>query len=155
VSLSGSTLPVCLPAAGARRALACLVPCAPYLLAALGLAPALADAHKRDSVPIVTVPYTTVAGDTLYEIAARFLRDPHDWAVLSRLNKVPAPRHLQAGIQIKLPAALLRQDRESARVLATSGPVERAFGSGPYTPLAPGMMVMRVSRRWNWWTVRT
>ncbi len=44
------------------------------------------------------VSYTTAAGDTLYEIAARYLRDPHDWAVLSRLNKVPAPRHLQAGI---------------------------------------------------------
>ena len=139
--LSGSVLPVCLPAAGARRALAFLVPCAPYVLAALGLMPVLADAHKSNRAPIVTVPYTTAAGDTLYEIAARFLRDPHDWAVLSRLNNVPAPRHLRAGIQIKLPAALLREDRESARVLATSGPVERAFGTGPYTPLARGMML--------------
>jgi hypothetical protein len=141
VRLSGSVLPVCLPAAGARRALAFLVPCAPYVLAALGLMPVLADAHKSNRAPIVTVPYTTAAGDTLYEIAARFLRDPHDWAVLSRLNNVPAPRHLRAGIQIKLPAALLREDRESARVLATSGPVERAFGTGPYTPLARGMML--------------
>ncbi len=141
MKLSGSTLAACLPAGNARRALAVLVPCMPYVLAALGLAPALADAHKRTNAPLATVSYTTAAGDTLYEIAARYLRDPHDWAVLSRLNHVPAPRHLQAGIQIKLPAALLRQDRESARVLATSGPVERAFGSGPYTPLAPGMML--------------
>jgi len=130
-----------LPAAGARRALAALVPCVPYVLAALGLAPALADAQKGKSTPVVTVPYTTAAGDTLYAIAARYLRDPHDWTVLSRLNKVPAPRHLQAGLQLKLPAALLRQDQESARVLATSGPVERAFRAGPYTPLAPGMML--------------
>ena len=139
--VSGSTLPARLPAAGARRALAALVPCVPYVLAALGLAPALADAQKGKSTPVVTVPYTTAAGDTLYAIAARYLRDPHDWTVLSRLNKVPAPRHLQAGLQLKLPAALLRQDQESARVLATSGPVERAFRAGPYTPLAPGMML--------------
>jgi hypothetical protein len=130
-----------MPAAGlplARRALAVLVPC---LVASLGLAPALADAHKSRSAPLVTVPYVTKAGDTLYEIAARYLRDPHDWTVLSRLNKVPAPRRLQAGIALQLPAALLRQDQESARVVATSGPAERAFGTGPYTPLVVGMML--------------
>ena len=125
-----------LPAGGARRALAVLVPC---LVAALGLAPALATAHNSKSAPLATVPYTTKTGDTLYEIAARYLRDPHDWAVLSRLNKVPAPRHLQAGIQLRLPAALLREEQEAARVVAVSGPVERAFGASPYTPLVAGM----------------
>jgi hypothetical protein len=130
------TPPASLAAAGARRALAVLVPC---LVAALGAMPALADAQKNKNAPVVTVPYTTQAGDTLYEIAARYLRDQRDWAVLSRLNKIPAPRHLQAGVQVQLPVALLREEQESARVLATSGPVERAFGAGPFTPLAAGM----------------
>jgi hypothetical protein len=136
VTVSVFTPPVGLAASGARRALAILVPC---FVSALGLAPALAAAHIGKSAPLLTVPYTTKAGDTLYEIAARYLRDPRDWAVLSRLNRVPAPRHLQAGIQLQIPAALLRQEQEAARVVAVSGPVERAFGAGPYTPLAAGM----------------
>ena len=136
MTVSGFTPAAGLPAGGGRRALAVLVPC---FVAALGLAPALATAHNSKSAPLATVLYTTQTGDTLYEIAARYLRDPHDWAVLSRLNKVPAPRHLQAGIQLQLPAALLRQEQEAARVVAVSGPVERAFGAGPYTPLAAGM----------------
>jgi hypothetical protein len=134
-------LPARRPAGNTRRALAALVPC---LAVALGFAPALANARnarKNHSEPVVTVTYTTEVGDTLYEIAARYLRDSHDWAVLSRLNHVPAPRRLQAGIEIKLPAALLREDTESARVVTASGPVERAFGAGPYTPLAPGMLL--------------
>jgi hypothetical protein len=135
VTVSGFTPPVGLAAGSARRALAIFVPC---FVAALGLSPALAAAHNSKSASLVTVPYTTKAGDTLYEIAARYLRDPHDWAVLSRLNKVPAPRHMQAGIQLQIPAALLRQEQEAARVVAVSGPVERAFGAGPYTPLAAG-----------------
>jgi hypothetical protein len=148
VRLSAGPLPARLPAGSGRRALAMLAPCLPYVVAALGgLASGLAAAHddthtyKRNSAPLATVTYTTAAGDTLYEIAGRFLRDQHDWTVLSRLNHVPAPRRLQAGIPIRLPVALLRQDRESARVLATSGPVERAFGTGPYTPLARDMQL--------------
>jgi hypothetical protein len=111
----------------------------------LALAPVLADAspahtggHPMTAQPAY-VTYVTNQGDTLYEIARRYLRDPHDWTVLSRLNGIPAPRRLQAGVTLRLPAALLRQDQEAARVVATSGPAERAFGHGPYTPLAAGM----------------
>ncbi len=115
------------------------------LAAALALGPMMAHAHTGTqashgpSLQPVYVTYVTTQGDTLYEIARRYLRDPHDWTVLSRLNKVPAPRHLQAGVAIRLPAALLRQDQESVRVVATSGPAEHAFGAGLYTPLAVGM----------------
>ena len=84
------------------------------------------------------VSYVTHAGDTLYEIAGHYLRDPRDWAVLSRLNHVPAPRRMPAGIVLRLPADKLKQERESARVIATSGPVERASGTIPYVPLAQG-----------------
>ena len=130
----------------ARRALAARVPCAVHcLVAALALGPMLADAqtsarpsHAMSPQPTYAT-YVTNQGDTLYEIARRYLRDPHDWTVLSRLNHVPAPRHLQAGVALRLPAALLRQDQEAAQVVATSGPAERAFGAGPYTPLAVGM----------------
>ncbi|MFC6311879.1 FecR family protein, partial [Paraburkholderia dipogonis] len=84
------------------------------------------------------VSYLTHEGDTLYEIAGRYMRDPSDWAVLSRLNHVPAPRRMPAGIALLLPADKLKQEQESARVIATSGPAEHAFGKNPYVPLAEG-----------------
>ncbi|EDZ97835.1 Peptidoglycan-binding LysM, partial [Burkholderia sp. H160] len=88
--------------------------------------------------PPVYASYTTRAGDTLYDIAARYMADPTDWALLSSLNHVPAPRRMPAGIVLRLPAGKLRQDRDTARVVATSGPVEHAFGSSPYLPLKTG-----------------
>ena len=87
----------------------------------------------------VYISYLTHEGDTLYDIAGRYMRDPNDWAVLSRLNHVPAPRRMPAGIALLLPADKLKQEQESARVIATSGPAQHAFGKNPYVPLADGM----------------
>ncbi|WP_233855051.1 FecR domain-containing protein [Paraburkholderia sp. HD33-4] len=86
----------------------------------------------------VYASYTTHEGDTLYDIAARYMADPTDWALLSSLNHVPAPRRMPAGIVLRLPSQRLRQDRDTARVVATSGPVEHAFDSSPYLPLKTG-----------------
>ncbi len=86
----------------------------------------------------VYVSYVTHEGDTLYDIAGRYMRDPSDWAMLSRLNQVPAPRRMPAGIALRLPADRLKQDQESARVIATSGPAEHAFGKHPYLPVTEG-----------------
>jgi len=108
----------------------------PLLLAALCSSSAVATAqqHKAEA-PVPTAIYVTKSGDTLYAIAAHYLRDPRDWTVLSRLNHVPAPRHLQPGFQVRLPVALLKQEPLSANVVAVSGLVEHAFREGPYTPL--------------------
>jgi hypothetical protein len=94
-----------------------------------------APQHRVDAAAPAYVSYTTHDGDTLYEIADRYLTDSSDWALLSRLNHVPAPRRMPAGIALRLPAGKLRQDPESARVIATSGPVEHAFGKNAYVPL--------------------
>ncbi|WP_260854345.1 FecR domain-containing protein [Paraburkholderia sp. BCC1884] len=93
---------------------------------------------RANAAAPVYVSYVTHDGDTLYDIAGHYLRDPADWAVLSQLNHIPAPRRMPAGISLRLPASRLKQEQESARVIATSGPVERAFGQHPYVPLATG-----------------
>ncbi|WP_341319354.1 FecR domain-containing protein [Paraburkholderia sp. IMGN_8] len=115
------------------------------LIAITCFAPALVDAQSsRPPKPRATaaapvyISYVTHDGDTLYDIAGRYMRDPHDWALLSHLNHVPAPRRMPAGIALRLPANQLRQEPEAARVIATSGPAERAFGKSPYTPLIIG-----------------
>jgi hypothetical protein len=81
-----------------------------------------------------TVDYTAHAGDTLYDVANRYLQSPGDWAIVARLNRVPEPRHLQPGSVLKLPVVRLRRERQSARVIAVQGPVEHAAG-GTYVPL--------------------
>lgn len=126
-----------------RRTVAWRVTISVIALSALSAVPAYAQS-PRASKPRASatapayVPYVTHEGDTLYDIAGRYLRDPADWALLSQLNHVPAPRRMPAGISLGLPAARLKQDQESARVIATSGPVEHAFGQHPYVPLATG-----------------
>ncbi len=126
-----------------RRALPFALSCVVATLGWLS-APAVAQKHVPHATPTThvtqaTTPYVTQAGDTLYEIAARYLRDPGDWTVLSRLNHLPPPRHLPPGLEVRLPVALLKQERLSARVIATSGPAEHAFGNAPFTPVATEM----------------
>lgn len=107
---------------------------------ALGLLPGAgrAEARKPHPQPAEMAIYVTRSGDSLYDIATRYLRNPADWTRLARLNRVSAPRHLQPGTSLRVPVALLRQDHLSARVIATSGPASHAFGSGPMLPLVVG-----------------
>lgn len=95
-----------------------------------------ARAPKHRAGAPVYASYTTQDGDTLYEIADRYLTDSNDWALLSRLNHVPAPRRMPAGIVLLLPVVKLKQDLESARVIATSGPVEHASGNHAFFPVS-------------------
>ncbi|MCC8397361.1 FecR domain-containing protein [Paraburkholderia sp. MMS20-SJTR3] len=90
--------------------------------------------------------YTTQDGDTLYDIAARYLTGPADWVLLGHFNHVPAPRRMPAGIVLHLPASRLRQDWDATRVLATSGPVEREFRTGFNLPLHTGEMLIEGDR---------
>lgn len=120
----------------ARSPLASAFACA----LALGLLPAAGRAETRKPHPHAAemAIYVTHPGDSLYDIATRYLRNPADWSKLARLNRVSAPRHLQPGTSLRVPVALLRQDALTARVIATSGPASHAFGSGPMLPLVVG-----------------
>jgi hypothetical protein len=92
------------------------------------------------------VQYTTREGDSLYDIANRYLNGEADWATLSRLNHVPVPRRMPAGIVLRLPADRLKHDWETAQVVATSGPAERAFGKNPYRPLTTNATLVEGDR---------
>ncbi|NIE69244.1 FecR domain-containing protein, partial [Burkholderia sp. Ax-1719] len=107
----------------------------PVLACALALG-LLSAAHAHQ--PAETTIYVARSGDSLYDIAQRYLRDPADWTQLARLNRVSAPRRLKPGTALRVPVALLRQDGLSAQVIATSGPASHTFGSGPQLPLIVG-----------------
>jgi hypothetical protein len=87
-----------------------------------------------------TTTYITVAGDTLYEVAQRYLTDPHEWRALARLNHVSAPRRLPAGMPLRLPLSLLRRDVMPASVIALSGLVTlRSLAGASGMPAAPAL----------------
>lgn len=84
------------------------------------------------------VTYVTKKGDSLYNVADRYLRNPSDWTKLARINHVASPRRLPPGLELQLPVPLLRQEMPGAMVVATSGPAQRAFQHGAYVPLVEG-----------------
>src|ERR1700761_7514712 len=98
--------------AAAWLTMACLITTAATSWSAAALAQAARPKHGAKAPPLY-VSYTTRDGDTLYDIAGRYMADPADWALLSRLNHVPAPRRMPAGIVLRLPSDKLRQDQDA------------------------------------------
>jgi hypothetical protein len=102
------------------------------------------DAHEPQSAAYTT--YITRAGDSLYDFASRYLRHPGDWVPLARLNHVSEPRRLQPGIALHVPVALLRRNRLTATVIATSGRASHAARSMSPQPLVVGTMLAEGAR---------
>lgn len=117
------------------------------LVAALGGLPASSDAQTSSQhAPATTAIYVTRPGDTLYDVADHYLRDPRDWVVLRKLNHVDDPLHLQPGVQLRMPVALLKQEPRTARVVAVSGPAGHAFRKNPFVPVTVGMVLVEGDR---------
>lgn len=119
------------------------------VLAALALLPACAGAQtspRTSRSSAASTVYVARAGDSLYDVADRYLRDPRDWVVLRKLNHVEDPLHLQPGARLLLPVALLKQEPRSARVVATSGPAEHAFRQNPFVPVTVGLSLVEGDR---------
>lgn len=135
-----------------RGARAVSASAARFFACALALVPIARSAEARESAPSTparppeTTPYVTRPGDSLYDIATRYLRNPADWKKLASLNHVSAPRRLQPGTTLRVPVALLRQDGLNAKVIAANGPVEHAFRDGPLLPLTVGSSLVEGDR---------
>jgi hypothetical protein len=92
------------------------------LLAALVLAFALpaAPALANDDG---TLTYRVKKGDTLYGLAAQYMRSQADARRVQRLNRVRNPRRLPVNKRLRLPRELLRYDPVILQVGTFSGPV--------------------------------
>jgi hypothetical protein len=109
-------------------------------VAALGLLPDPSGAQNAGTRTLSgTATYVTVSGDTLYDIASRYLRDPQDWTVLRSLNSVKVAQRLRPGTRLRLPVALLKREPQSVRIIAASGPVEHAYHRNVFVPVRVGM----------------
>lgn len=135
-----------------RGARAVRASAAPFLAFALALFPLARSVEARESAsrapapPPETTPYVTQPGDSLYNIATRYLHSPDDWKKLASINRVSAPRSLQPGTTLRVPVALLRQDSLSAKVIAANGPVQHAFHDGPLLPVKAGSSLVEGDR---------
>ncbi|MEW6445031.1 MAG: LysM peptidoglycan-binding domain-containing protein [Pseudomonadota bacterium] len=81
-----------------------------YLQRNPGHAGASGMLQQLDADPIALlgkahVLYTVQAGETLGDLAARFLGDPVRFIALARYNKIARPRSVQAGQVLKIPTA--------------------------------------------------
>jgi hypothetical protein len=114
------------------------------LIAVFGSSAAKAS-NKNAKQAVPATVYVTKPGDTLYVIASRYLLAPRNWVALMRFNRLQSHR-LQPGAQLQVPVALLKQQSLAAHVIATSGPAERAFGDGPFTPLRVDMALSEGDR---------
>ncbi|WP_321927558.1 FecR domain-containing protein [Paraburkholderia guartelaensis] len=125
---------------------------APFFAIAIAFSSLSRGAEARENAPHAPAQspemtaYVTRPGDSLYDIATRYLRNPADWKKLASLNHVSEPHHLRPGTTLRVPVALLRQDGLSAKVIAANGPVQHAFRSGQLLPLTVGSTLVEGDR---------
>ncbi|HMR33694.1 MAG TPA: FecR domain-containing protein [Geminicoccaceae bacterium] len=65
--------------------------------------------------------YLVRAGDTVWDVAQRFLREPGDWPELQNLNRVDDPRRLAPGTVLRIPLVWMRLSDVPIRVSAIVG----------------------------------
>jgi len=88
--------------------------------------------------PEPTWSYRVVKGDTLYSVARSYLAPTVSWQRLQRLNRVPNPKRLTPGRELRLPLAWLRAEASVATVDFVAGHARRENAKAEPAPLAVG-----------------
>lgn len=91
------------------------------LLASLGSVASSASA--QDAVDNERVAYIFQPGDTLLELAGKYLRKQSDYLVVQRLNRIRDPRAIPIGKTVYIPFNLLKFRASEANVSAFRGDV--------------------------------
>lgn len=87
--------------------------------------------------------HRVVAGDTLEQLARRYLGDAQRWTDLQNHNRVPSPYRLQPGSVLEIPLHLLRMASASVDYVQGSAQVQRA---GTTAPVARGASLQEGDR---------
>ncbi len=69
--------------------------------------------------------YEVRPGDSLWDIASRYLRDIKDLPALARLNGVTDPRRMPPGAAVRIPVSLMREVMVAGTVFSVTGEVLR------------------------------
>lgn len=102
-----------------------------------GNASALASASPPESV----WTHVVAPGDTLIGLQNQLLQPGASWRVVQRLNRVPDPRRLRPGSELRIPLALMRVEPLEAEVLQAHGEVWFERSAAARQPLAPAAVL--------------
>jgi hypothetical protein len=97
------------------------------VVCAFAFASASALASAQQATKYFT--HTAKLGDTLIGLADRYLIDKKNWQSIQNQNKIPNPRRIKPGTEIRIPIALMRSEPATAKVIAVQGPVETTTGA--------------------------
>tara|TARA_R110000772_G_scaffold72505_4_gene158031 strand:+ start:9219 stop:10586 length:1368 start_codon:yes stop_codon:yes gene_type:complete len=106
---------------------------ATFLIFALACAPQQSAAQKsRDSEQI---SYIFKRGDTLFDLATKYLRKRSDYLAVQRINRIANPRQIPMGKSLLIPVYLLKYRPSEASLSAFRGDVSIAAGGQNLTPV--------------------
>lgn len=106
---------------------------ATFLIFALACAPQQSAAQKsRDSEQI---SYIFKRGDTLFDLATKYLRKRSDYLAVQRVNRIANPRQIPMGKSLLIPVYLLKYRPSEASLSAFRGDVSIAAGGQNLTPV--------------------
>ncbi len=110
-----------------------------WLLVLAACLPALVWAAQPE--PPAEWRYTIRPGDTLIGIGQSYLKQPHDWVWLQRLNHVKNPFFLMPGASLRIPFDLLKQQPVPATSVQVTGQVEVELPGKAASPLTQGVQL--------------
>ena len=106
---------------------------AAFLIFALACAPQQSVAQKsRDTEQI---SYIFKRGDTLFDLATKYLRKRSDYLAVQRINRIANPRLIPMGKSLLIPVYLLKYRSSEASLSAFRGDVSIAAGGQNLTPV--------------------
>lgn len=98
------------------------------------------SANSQPSGSVLTeapLTYLVNRGDTLIDVARKYLRNPADYRRLQRDNRVANPRRMATGRTLQIDTALLRTREDPARIESFRGDVQ-VLRNGAPVAVAPG-----------------
>lgn len=104
-----------------------------FLILGLALAPNEAAAQKSNDSEQIT--YVFKNGDTLFNLANKYLRKQADYFAVQRINRIANPRRIPVGKSIRIPVYLLKYRPSKASLSAFRGEVSIATGDRNLTPV--------------------
>ncbi|WP_417622916.1 FecR family protein [Parasphingorhabdus sp.] len=114
-----------------------------FLIVTLAIGATEASARKNPDAEQIT--YVFKRGDTLFNLAEKYLRKRSDYVLVQRINRIANPREIAVGKAIRIPFYLLKYRASEASLSAFRGDVAIAAAGRNLTP-AQGMDIGEGSR---------
>ncbi len=104
-----------------------------FLIFAMAFAPNETAAQKSPDTE--QMAYVFKRGDTLFDLANKYLRKRSDYLAVQRINRIANPRQIPIGKSLRIPVYLLKYRPSEASLSAFRGDVSIAAGGRNLTPV--------------------